>query len=105
VMLKRYFFTFLAGMLFHTFTAQSNYPTNQQITQLLQALNSDSAVSLSSLAKTEGGQDIWVLKIGTGDLDNKPAIAIVGGAEGYHLLSVELALRFAELLVNNHKKA
>lgn len=104
-MLKRFFFTFLAGMLFHNFTAQNNYPTNQQITQRLQALNSDSAASLSSLAKTEGGQDIWVLKIGSGDLDNKPAIAIVGGAEGYHLLSVELALRFAELLVKNHKKA
>lgn len=104
-MLKRFFFTFLAVMFSHTFSAQSNYPSNQQITQRLQNLNNDRAASLASLTKTEGGLDIWVLKIGTGDLDNKPAIAIVGGAEGYHVLSVELALRFAELLVKNHKKA
>ncbi len=99
--------TLLSGVLFFTgilfLSAQNNYPNNQQITQRLQALNSDNTASLTSLTKTEGGEDIWVLKLGTGDLENKPAIAIVGGAEGYHVLSVELAIQLAERLVRNHK--
>tara|TARA_R110002072_G_scaffold151503_7_gene300961 strand:- start:4232 stop:5869 length:1638 start_codon:yes stop_codon:yes gene_type:complete len=101
----RLFLAFLVGILFFQVNAQNNYPTNQQINQRLQALNSDRAASLISLVKTEGGQDIWALRIGTGDFDNKPAIAVVGGAEGYHLLSVELAIQFAERLVKNYIEA
>lgn len=100
----RLFLTFLVGILFSPVNAQNNYPTNQQINQRLQELNKESSATLTSLVKTEGGQDIWVLKIGAGDLDNKPAIAVVGGVEGYHVLSVELALQFAERLINNHKE-
>lgn len=100
----RPFLTFLLGILFFPIVAQNNYPTNQQINQRLQALKSDKTATLTSLTKTEGGQDIWVLKIGSGDLDNKPAIAIVGGAEGYHVLGVELAIQFAERLIGNHKE-
>ncbi len=104
-MMKRLFLTFLMGILLIPVTAQNNYPTNQQVNQRLQKLNNDRTAKLTALVKTEGGQDIWVLKIGTGDLDNKPAIAVVGGAEGFHVLSVELALQFAEHLVNNYKEA
>ena len=97
-----------AGMLFsvHTTTlAQVDYPTLGQVTQRLQAISGNgSAAKLSSLTKTEGGKDIWVLKIGKGDMDNKPAIAVVGGVEGFHVLSVELALQFAERLVREHSQ-
>ncbi|PSL05783.1 M14 family metallopeptidase [Cecembia rubra] len=97
-----------AGMLFsvHSTTlAQGDYPTLSQVTQRLQAISgSGSAAKLSSLTKTEGGKDIWVLKIGKGDMDNKPAIAVVGGAEGFHVLSVELAVQFAERLVKEHSQ-
>jgi hypothetical protein len=86
--------------------AQGDYPTLSQITQRLQALSgSGSAAKLTSLTKTEGGKDIWVLKVGRGDQDNKPGIAVVGGVEGFHVLSVELALQFAEKLVRNHADA
>jgi hypothetical protein len=98
-----------AGLLFsvHSATlAQGDYPTLGQITQRLQAISgSGSSAKLSSLTKTVGGKDIWVLKIGTGDMDNKPAVAVVGGAEGFHVLSVELALQFAERLVKDNKAA
>ncbi len=100
----RPYLTFLMGMLFFPIIAQNNYSTIQQINQRLQTLNSDKLASLTSLVKTEGGQDIWALRIGNGDFENKPAIAIVGGVEGYHVLSVELALQFAERLVSNHKE-
>ncbi|MDX5477563.1 MAG: peptidase, partial [Cyclobacteriaceae bacterium] len=95
-----------AGMLFsvHSTTlAQGDYPTLSQVTQRLQAISgSGSSAKLISLTKTEGGKDIWVLKVGKGDMDNKPAVAVVGGAEGFHVLSVELAVQFAERLIKEH---
>ncbi len=96
------------GMLFSLMSAswaQSDYPTLPQINQRLQAVASNSNATLESLVKTEGGRDIYVLKIGSGDLDNKPAVAVVGGAEGFHVLSVELALQFAESLVRDNSSA
>ena len=76
--------------------AQGDYPTLSQLNQRLQALGNQSSAELTSLTKTTGGKDIWVLKVGTGDMDQKPAIAVVGGVEGFHVLSVELATQFAE---------
>ncbi|SDG79683.1 M14 family metallopeptidase [Psychroflexus sediminis] len=79
--------------------SQGDYPDLNQISKRLKALDDHPKVKLTTLTKTLGGNDIYALKIGTGDLDNKPAIAVVGGVEGYHVLSVELALQFAERLV------
>ena len=55
--------------------------------------------SVRSLVKTEGGKDIWVISIGTGNRDNKPAIAVFGGVEGNYILGRELALGSAEKLL------
>lgn len=55
--------------------------------------------SLKSLTKTNGGKDIWLLTIGTGKTETKPAIAVIGGVEGNHLLGTELAIGFAEQLL------
>lgn len=85
--------------------AQSDYSTLDQINQRLKEVASNGSAELTSLAKTEGGKDIWVLKVGTGEMDQKPAIAVVGGVEGYHVLSTELALQFAERLVSDHSDA
>lgn len=85
--------------------AQSDYPTLTQLNQRLQRVASNASAELTSLTKTEGGKDIWVLKVGTGKLDQKPAIAVVGGVEGYEVLSVELAVQFAEKLVSEHAEA
>lgn len=56
-------------------------------------------VTLKSLVKTSGGKDIWLLTIGTGKTETKPAIAVIGGVEGNHLLGTELAIGFAENLL------
>lgn len=58
--------------------AQSDYPTLSQATQRLQKVATNSSAELKSLTKTAGGKDIWVLKVGTGEMDQKPAIAVVG---------------------------
>ncbi len=98
-----------AGIFLSTNTpmqAQGDYPTLKQITQRVQAISgSGSSAKLTSLTKTDGGKDIWVVKVGTGELDNKPAVAVMGGVEGYHVLSVELALQFAESLVRENSQA
>jgi len=79
-----------------------DYNTDAQLVQRLRALaNASNAATLESIAKTEGGKDIWMLTLGTGELDNKPAMAVVGGVDGSHLLGVELATRFAEDIINN----
>ncbi|MFN4761952.1 M14 family metallopeptidase [Gillisia sp. Q332] len=83
-------------------TAQQDYPTNREVAQRLQQMASSGNAKLISLTKTEGGQDIWALQIGIDDLENKPAIAVTGGVEGYHVLSVELALQVANRLLKDH---
>jgi hypothetical protein len=85
--------------------AQSDYPNLSQVNQRLQKLSGNASVELKTLTKTEGGKDIQVLKIGAGNKDQKPAIAVVGGVEGFHVLSVELAVQFAEKLVAEHSGA
>jgi len=92
------------GLATNTF-AQSDYPTLSEINQRLQQVSSNGYASLQNLSKTEGGKDIQVLKIGSGNMDEKPGIAVVGGAEGFHVLSVELALQFAEQLISDHADA
>jgi hypothetical protein len=85
--------------------AQADYPNLDDITKRLKALDKNSEATLSTLTTTKGGKPIYALKVGKGDLNNKPAIAILGGVEGYHLLSTELALQFAERLIQNHPQA
>ena len=79
-------------------SGQSDYSNHEQLGQRLQNLYSayPGLVQVESLAKTKGNKDIWLLTIGTGDIANKPAIAVVGGVVGDHLLGSELALQFAE---------
>jgi hypothetical protein len=93
----------LSGLAWsHWSIAQTDYPTLGEATQRLQKIATNPAAELKSLTKTAGGKDVWVLKIGTGNLDQKPAIAIVGGVEGFHVLSTELAIQFAENLLKDH---
>lgn len=90
----------LTGLLFQT--SAQDYNNASQLAQRLQDLASSSPnVNLKSLTKTLGGKDIWMLTVGTGDVAAKPAIAVVGGVEGTHLLGVELATRFAESVAGN----
>lgn len=96
--------SFLVVVFFGIFTAtaQHDYSNNREVAQRLQQMASSGNAKLISLAKTEGGQDVWALQIGTGDLENKSAIAITGGVEGYQVLSVELALQVANRILKNH---
>jgi len=84
-------------------TAQTQYSNFKTMSQKTEALAREypSLCSVKSIVKTSGGKDIWVLTIGTGDKDSKPAIAVAGGVDGNHLLGKELALGFAGALLKD----
>jgi hypothetical protein len=92
---------FMLCFLLPSLLLAQDYSNHAQISQRLKSLetNHRSLVKLQSIAKTTGGKDIWMLEIGSGDRDKNPAIAVVGGVEGSHLLGQELALGFAEKLL------
>jgi hypothetical protein len=81
--------------------AQTGYSNFRTMSQKIDALSKDypTLCSVKSLVKTTGGKDIWVLSIGTGDKDSKPAVVVTGGTDGSHLLGKELALGFATSLL------
>ena len=78
-----------------------DYSNYSQITQRVRALKERYAdkVQFKSLGKTEGGKDIWVITLGKGQTERKPAIAIVGGVDGRHLLGVEMVMGIAERIL------
>lgn len=80
---------------------QQDYSNNASLTQRVKALAQKYPqwVKTKSLTQTLGGKDVWMLTLGSGQTENKPAIAVVGGVEGKHLLGVEMAIGFAEKLL------
>lgn len=81
--------------------AQTGYSNYSQQSNRLTTLSKTypQSVKLKSISKTAGGKDIWMMTVGNGNTETKPGIAIVGGVEGNHLLGTELAIGFAEKLL------
>ena len=92
-----FFFLCLPGFAFAQQT-YSNYVTQVNRIQSLQK-QFPALAKAEVITKTFGGKDIWQLTIGTGNTAARPAIAVVGGVEGNHLLGMELAIGFAEELL------
>lgn len=82
--------------------ADNDYSDHRQLSDRLEALAGayPSLVSLESLTTTVGGRDIWLLSVGSGELSRRPAVAIVGGVAGDRLLGTEMAVSFAERLLD-----
>ncbi|MEQ9280870.1 MAG: M14 family metallopeptidase [Balneola sp.] len=97
-------FTMLVGLFFipASAQAQTGYSSYSELTNKMKALNNanKNITELTSVAKTKGGKDVWLLTIGSGDIKNHPAIAVIGGAKASHILGTELTLRFAEQLLS-----
>jgi hypothetical protein len=93
---------FLVCVLFFTGSkAQTGYSNFSQQTSRINALakNYPQLAKVRSLTKTASGKDIWQITIGSGNTETKPAIAVVGGVEGNYLIGTELAIGFAENLL------
>jgi Zinc carboxypeptidase len=100
-MLKTTAFIFLSVIFSLVSTSQTTYSNFSQQTSRLNALAKSypQLAKLTSLAKTAGGKDVWELVIGSGNTTTKPAMVIVGGTEGNYLVGTELALGFAETIL------
>ncbi len=101
-MKKLYLFQlFFLVLLCPAFAQNQDYSNNARLAQRVKALADKYPqwVKSKSLTQTVGGKDIWMLTIGGANADQKPAIAVVGGVEGKHLLGVEMAIGFAEKLM------
>jgi len=98
----RNFLFFILLVLSHGLTTAQGYSDHAKQTARLQALakSNPQLAKLRSLVKTAGGKDVWQLTIGTGKVDEKPAIVVVGGVEGNHILGTELAIGFAESVLS-----
>lgn len=99
----RKYFLLLVGCLFLLtipggLMARNDYPNHQQLSERLNSLTRQNPqlAQLQSLGKTLGNKDIWLMSLGAGDLANRPAIAIVAGVAGNHMLGTELTLQFME---------
>ncbi len=100
-MRKYYFSTLICWLCLQSAFAQ-DYRNHSQVSQKLKSLEAASggAAKLQSITKTAGGKDIWMMEIGLGDRTAHPAIAVVGGVEGSHIVSQEIVIGFIEKIVN-----
>ena len=102
--MRKYFVCFSLFLCLHLHSiSQSGYSNYAQQVSRIQALskNYPQFVKSKSITTTPGGRQLWMITIGTGETESRPAIAIVGGVEGHHLLGVEMALGFAETLLGS----
>jgi hypothetical protein len=103
-MKKLYFLNllFLSLPLFCVAQTQVDYSNNAGIARRVKSLADKypQLVKSRALTQTSGGKTIWMLTIGSGKPETKPAMAVVGGVDGKHLLGVELAIGFAEKLLS-----
>lgn len=101
-MIKTFLAIILTLFLFScNLQAQSGYSNYQQQVNRVAAIAKlyPQLVKTKSITKTAGGKEVWMLTIGNGNTETKPGMAIIGGVEGNHLLGTELALGFAEKLL------
>jgi hypothetical protein len=102
-MKKLYLFNLFFLLLLCNVSAQNqqDYSNNANLAQRVKALADKypQLVKSKTLTQTAGGKDILMLTIGSGKTELKPAIVVVGGVEGKHLLGVEMAIGFAEKLM------
>jgi hypothetical protein len=90
-------------LLVASVTLSAQYNTQEQLSGRVKALErNQDIVATTSLAITAGGRNIFLIRAGKGDADNKPGIAIIGGIDGAVPASTEIVLQLAEKLVRQN---
>jgi len=74
------------------------YADYKALTQQTAQVAKSEYATRTSLGRTLGGREIWLLSIGTGQVDKKPALLVVGNVEAAHVVGSEMALRIARNL-------
>ncbi|HTN74446.1 MAG TPA: M14 family metallopeptidase [Pirellulaceae bacterium] len=76
--------------------ALEGYSNQAELAARLEKLKAIPNVRVTSLGKTLGGRDLPLITLGAGQVDDKPAILIVGNVSPGHLVGAEVVLRLAE---------
>jgi hypothetical protein len=79
--------------------AIEGYSNYEQFTARVKQLDASELAKVTSLGKSVGGRDVWLITVGTGKPDDKPALAVVGNVHAPQLAGGEIALRMAEQLI------
>lgn len=83
------------------------YLNHSDLTSAVRSLASshDDLASVTSLTRTDGGRDVWLLTLGNrqgGSVDSRPALLIVANLEGNHLIGSSAALYTADRLLTGY---
>lgn len=84
-------------------SAQKAYATYPQLSTRIRDLASKntSLANVSSLGKSAGGKDLWLLTLSQGNAGAKPALLLVAGLDGSHPAGTETLLLMAEKMLTN----
>jgi hypothetical protein len=97
----KFHYLFFPVLISITAMINAQYNTKQEIAARLNSLKQKTDIaSVSSIAKTSGGNEIIVAIVGKGDKDNKPGIAVIGGVNGPSLASTEIVMQMMEKIVS-----
>lgn len=82
---------------------QVPYRDHEELSKTLKNLHTQypQITRLTSITKTLGKKDIWVLEVGKIDKEYQPGLAILGGVDGSYVSGPELSLRFAEEILSS----
>jgi len=83
-----------------TLDISAQYSNSTQLAARIKALSYfESTVNGTSIGKTAGGKEIFVVTVGNLEKDNKPGIAVFGNLQGSSLASTEITMQMMEKLV------
>ncbi|MFR9534015.1 MAG: M14 family metallopeptidase [Rikenellaceae bacterium] len=87
--------------------SQSQYPTPDQVGDHLQAIvkKHPSLATIQSLTKTPSSNDVWLVTLGSGDVANHPATAVIAGVKAQHLVGTETAIRLVDSILSREDAA
>lgn len=95
----------LVGFLAASFWAhaQATYNTYDQLSTRLKGLAAKypDKMKVSSIGKSAGGKDIWVVSLAENPTSPKPAVLLIAGLNGEHLAGVELSVATIEKWMNS----
>jgi len=82
----------------------AGYADDAAYNKQIEELDELDLVDVKSLGESIGGRKLWQVTVGRGEVDQKPAIAVVGGTDGKYLLGTELTLRMIRGLAEQGAK-
>ncbi|MGQ9912813.1 MAG: M14 family metallopeptidase [Thermogutta sp.] len=94
---------FLGGRdltLAEAFDPRVGFPDWSEVCRRVEEIGQASSwCRIESLGKTQGDRPIWLMKLGTGRTENRPALLIVAGADAEQFSSSAVALSLANRLI------